>query len=105
MIYITGDTHGEVSGFEHFQNVCHPTHDDYLIVAGDFGCIFGLGWRDENKLDALEALEFTILFLDGNHECFTFRQTNLVTFDQCVFLLIEEAPRVTARTGQLLKLN
>ena len=70
MIYITGDTHGEVSRFEHFQNVCHPTHDDYLIVAGDFGCIFGLGWRDENKLDALEALEFTILFLDGNHECF-----------------------------------
>lgn len=41
-----------------------------LIVAGDFGCIFGLGLKDEAKLDELAALPFTILFLDGNHECF-----------------------------------
>lgn len=29
-----------------------------------------MGRRDEAKLDALVALPYTILFLDGNHECF-----------------------------------
>ncbi len=31
---------------------------------------FGMGRRDEAKLDALVVLPYTILFLDGNHECF-----------------------------------
>ena len=70
MIFITGDTHGEIFRFTLFREMFQPSVDDYLIVAGDFGCIFGLGWRDENKLDELEKLPFTILFLDGNHECF-----------------------------------
>ena len=70
MIYITGDTHGEVSRFTQFYEDYQPKPDDYLIVAGDFGCIFGLGLRDESKLDQLAELPYTILFLDGNHECF-----------------------------------
>ena len=70
MIYITGDTHGEVSRFTQFNEDYQPKADDYLIVAGDFGCIFGLGKRDEEKLDTLARLPYTILFLDGNHECF-----------------------------------
>lgn len=70
MILVTGDTHAEASRFEEIQAHCHLTDKDMLIVAGDFGCIFGLGWRDELKLDRLEALPYTILFVDGNHECF-----------------------------------
>ncbi len=70
MIYVTGDTHGEVSRFEKIHEQYRLTENDALIVAGDFGCIFGLGQRDEMKLDALAALPYTILFLDGNHECF-----------------------------------
>ena len=70
MIYITGDTHGEVSRFEEIHEQYKLTENDMLIVAGDFGCIFGLGWRDEHKLDSLAALPYTILFIDGNHECF-----------------------------------
>ncbi len=70
MIYVTGDTHGEVSRFEKIHEQYWLTENDALIVAGDFGCIFGLGRRDEMKLDALAAMPYTILFLDGNHECF-----------------------------------
>ena len=70
MIYITGDTHGEVSRFSELHTQYQLTEEDTLIVAGDFGCIFGLGWRDEHKLDTLAKLPYTILFLDGNHECF-----------------------------------
>jgi len=70
MICITGDTHGDVSRFISIQNQYGLTEKDTLIVAGDFGCIFGHPIRDEEKLDALANLPFTILFLDGNHECF-----------------------------------
>lgn len=70
VIYVTGDTHGEVSRFETIHEQYRLTENDALIVAGDFGCIFGLGRRDEMKLDTLAALPYTILFLDGNHECF-----------------------------------
>lgn len=70
MIYITGDTHGYVFRFEDIAKQYGLTAQDTLIVAGDFGCIFGLGARDDEKLDALARLPYTILFLDGNHECF-----------------------------------
>ena len=70
MIYITGDTHGEVSRFEEIHEQYRLSEGDMLIVAGDFGCIFGLGWRDEHKLDTLARLPYDILFIDGNHECF-----------------------------------
>ena len=70
MIYITGDTHGEANRFEEIQKRYQLTENDALMVAGDFGCIFGLGAQDEQKLDKLEALPYTVLFIDGNHECF-----------------------------------
>lgn len=70
MIYITGDTHGEVSRLTRFNQEYQPNADDYLIIAGDFGFIFGMGLRDEAALDQLAELPFTILFVDGNHECF-----------------------------------
>lgn len=58
MIYITGDTHGEVSRFEKIREQYRLTDKDKLIVAGDFGCIFGLGLHDEHKLDALAELPY-----------------------------------------------
>lgn len=70
MIYITGDTHGETSRFEELKQKYCLSEKDMLVVAGDFGCVFGLGVQDEAKLDTLAALPYTILFVDGNHECF-----------------------------------
>ena len=70
MIFITGDTHGDVYRFAEIQEQYCLTEKDTLIVAGDFGCVFGMGWRDEHKLDTLAKLPYGILFIDGNHECF-----------------------------------
>ena len=67
---VTGDTHGEADRFEKIRDQYRLTEGDLLIVAGDFGCVFGLGPSDEQKLDMLEALPYTVLFIDGNHECF-----------------------------------
>lgn len=70
MIYVTGDIHGNPSRIE-AQGLFHNmTKDDMFLIAGDFGCIFGLGEQDEQKLNQLETLPFMILFIDGNHECF-----------------------------------
>lgn len=41
------------------------TRDDYVIVCGDFGY-----WRNEADLDLLAKRNFTVLFVDGNHEDF-----------------------------------
>jgi len=70
MLYITGDTHGEVGRFTDLNSLYGLGEGDTLVVAGDFGCIFDPKGRDEEKLDRLARLPYTILFLDGNHECF-----------------------------------
>lgn len=70
MHYLTGDTHGETARFLELKERYGLTEGDSVIVAGDFGCIPGLGTGSEDKLDALAQLPFEILFLDGNHECF-----------------------------------
>lgn len=72
MIYVTGDTHGNINfskliffANEH-QNL---TKNDYVIIAGDFGAV----WDKETLIEDLtpyQKLPFTILFVDGNHENF-----------------------------------
>jgi len=71
MIYITGDLHGDYDfdKLPAFAEKHHElTRDDYVIVAGDFGI-----WSKtdiEYGLKRHEALPFTLLFVDGNHEHF-----------------------------------
>ena len=72
MIYVTGDTHGtydleklRVFAAEHKE----LTKKDYVIIAGDFGAV----WSPQSlrtNLALYEALPFTTLFVDGNHENF-----------------------------------
>ncbi len=71
MIYVTGDCHGD---WRRFQKKSFPeqkdmTHDDYIIICGDFGI-----WTDDKEerwcLDELSNRSFTTLFIDGNHENF-----------------------------------
>lgn len=73
MIYIRGDTHGDIS---RFSNDCMPEQsewypDDKLIITGDFGMVFR-GERnslaERNNLDVLAKKQFEILFILGNHE-------------------------------------
>lgn len=75
MIYITGDTHSNFSRFneENFPIQNELSKDDYVIVCGDFGGV----WTFEEEsvwekaaLDWLNNRNFTVLFVDGNHENF-----------------------------------
>ena len=72
MIYATGDLHGNTLRFQpqYFPEQAGMTKDDYMIVCGDFGCVWNGDKSDDPQLDRLEALPFTVLFLDGNHENF-----------------------------------
>lgn len=72
MIYITGDTHGNIN---RFSDLSMPdehlwTADDYLIVCGDFGFVFADDELERRQLDELAKKPYTILFVDGNHENF-----------------------------------
>lgn len=73
MIYITGDTHGEIGRFYELYNKHGEGHwgeNDTLIICGDFGYLF-LNNRSENSfLDDLSCRPYTICFVDGNHENF-----------------------------------
>ena len=72
MIYATGDLHGNPLRFQpqYFPEQTEMTKDDYMIVCGDFGCVWNGDKSDDPQLDRLEALPFTVLFVDGNHENF-----------------------------------
>ena len=70
MIYVTGDCHGNFARFEqkHFSEQANMTKDDAVIIAGDFGGVWFGDSRDDETLDWLERLPFTLAFVCGNHE-------------------------------------
>lgn len=72
MIYITGDTHGELVRFsnQYIPDIESFTDKDYIIVCGDFGFIYHDDLEEKKILDYLETRPFNILFCDGNHENF-----------------------------------
>lgn len=71
MIYITGDCHANYTRFstKSFPEQKDMTRDDFVIVCGDFGL-----WHDDKsekyRLDWLADKNFTLLWVDGNHENF-----------------------------------
>lgn len=71
-IFITGDTHGMID-WEKINTTRFPeqknlTKDDYLIILGDFGGIWGDESEDRYIIKTYEKRNFTTLFIDGNHE-------------------------------------
>ena len=70
MIYVTGDTHGNFRRFqpEYFPEQAGMTKNDVVIIAGDFGGVWFGDSRDDETLDWLERLPFTVAFVCGNHE-------------------------------------
>ena len=76
MIWLCGDTHGEVDLFkveDFFEEIsCYQTvtKADCLIILGDVGCVFSGGGDDEYTRERLHRLPCTVLWLDGNHENF-----------------------------------
>lgn len=78
VIYITGDTHGEIGRFCERNMPGESTwgEQDKLIICGDFGFVFateeyeGAMRQERWKLDRLEQKPYQILFVAGNHENF-----------------------------------
>lgn len=70
-IGITGDTHGDQAYTQIYQ--AKKMGFDILIVCGDFGYIWNpkLNPKQEKQLDYINNIGIKILFVDGNHECFT----------------------------------
>lgn len=91
-IFVTGDTHGDYDirklNTQSFSEQKNLNKDDFLIIAGDFGCVwYGTKnveeicpnyeippahrpyvGKDDYWLDWYEKKRFTTLFVDGNHE-------------------------------------
>lgn len=67
MVYITGDTHGELSRLTG-RAVRKLKKEDTLIVCGDFGFVWYGDKRDAAALKTLSRRKFTVAFVDGLHE-------------------------------------
>lgn len=69
MIYVTGDTHGDIERFKSsdFRKI---RKGDTLIICGDFGFIWNGSKAEFSALKKLSAKDYTIAFIDGCHENF-----------------------------------
>ncbi len=69
MLYITGDTHGDLDALLRRVEKHGVSSGDMLIICGDFGFVF----TDKQKtaFDEIKQFPFDIAFVDGNHENFT----------------------------------
>lgn len=74
MVYITGDIHGDID-IGKLSSKAFPigktlTKDDYLIICGDFGLVWGNSTEELYCRGWLASKPWTTLFVDGNHENF-----------------------------------
>ena len=69
-LFATGDTHGNFERFrpEYFPEGRGLTKEDAVLILGDFGGVWFGDDRDDEALDWLEGLPFTVAFVSGNHE-------------------------------------
>ena len=80
-IFITGDTHGSYDmtklSRRHFQEGKTLTKNDYVIICGDFGCVWGGELEKSVKWwqNWLDDQPWTTLWIDGNHENHDLLQT------------------------------
>ncbi len=69
MLFITGDTHGDLTKFK--SSAMHKLkRDDYIIVCGDFGFVWDGSSKEINNLKWLAKRKYKILFVEGAHENF-----------------------------------
>ena len=67
MLFITGDTHGEIEVFNE-RKLNQVKKNDTLIITGDFGFIWNGSKEEEKNLKKLTKKKYTILFVEGAHE-------------------------------------
>lgn len=69
MIFVTGDTHGNIDDLEARQ-LKKVKKGDVLIVTGDFGFIWDNSKSELKNIKALSKKKYTILFVEGIYENF-----------------------------------
>lgn len=69
MIYVTGDTHGDLSRFKN-PALRGVKKRDALIICGDFGFIWDGSRKEKRILKKLGKRRYDVLFVDGAHENF-----------------------------------
>ena len=67
MIYVTGDTHGELADFQQ-KEFKKLKRGDYLLVCGDFGFFWNGDKSEQKALKWLSRQKYTILFVEGTHD-------------------------------------
>lgn len=67
MVYITGDTHGDLERFK-TKEVKRLRRGDSLIVCGDFGFLWNGSKEEEKVLRWLGKRRYNLLFLEGTHD-------------------------------------
>ena len=74
MIYFVGDIHADIGIYKlntkNFSEQKEMTKDDYIIICGDFGCVWDGSKNDKYWINWLNSKKFTTVFVDGNHENF-----------------------------------
>ena len=62
MVYLTGDTHGELDRFKDGE-LRRAGKGDLVVVLGDFGFVWDGSKAERKNLDWLRKRPYTILFL------------------------------------------
>lgn len=69
MVYVTGDTHGNIERFKE-KILKKLKKGDTLIICGDFGFLWNDSRQEKNNLKKLSSLKYNVAFVDGCHENF-----------------------------------
>ena len=67
MIYVTGDTHGDIGRFKS-KEIKKLKKNDVLIVCGDFGFVWDGSKKEQKILRWLGKRKYQVLFCEGTHD-------------------------------------
>ena len=67
MIYITGDTHGDIDRFKKFKKL-FPKYKNHIFVCGDFGFVWNGSDQEKEQIKKLEKYDCVIMFVEGTHD-------------------------------------
>ena len=68
MVYVTGDTHGDMSEIRDWCLEHNTTKNDIVIILGDVGFNYYRNKKDKYQKDMMAQCNVTLFCLQGNHE-------------------------------------
>ena len=68
MIYMTGDTHGDMNRIVRFCERMETSQEDIMVILGDVGLNYYGDSRDRRNKEKVANLPITLFCIHGNHE-------------------------------------